>query len=194
MWIFVSYFLLHQIHFFQGFLLSKKTKFFSQIQVFFTMIYSCWSWWLLSRLAMYGIQILNLTFLNLIFRFRFWFTFLKTKSKKSNRNILLRNKIINKFIIYIKICFWFNIVFLFYFKNTQTKLKSRMMNLELKDFSLYDFLNLSLIKIYEPFFTFNFKKIWISICLKSSWSLEGFQFPVWNFYLNKFNLKSFSWI
>ena len=26
-----------------------------------------------------------------------------------------------------------------------------MMNLELKDFSLYDFLNLSLIKIYEPF-------------------------------------------
>ena len=49
--------------------------------------------------------------------------------------------------------------FLFYLKNTQTKLKSRMMNLELKDFSLYDFLNLSLIKIYEPFFTFNFKKI-----------------------------------
>ena len=46
---------------------------------------------------MYGIQILNLTFLNLIFRFRFGFTFLKTKSKKSNRNILLRNKIINKF-------------------------------------------------------------------------------------------------
>ena len=79
------------------FLTFKKTKFFSQIQVFFTMIYSCWSWWLLSRLAMYGIQILNLTFLNLIFRFRFWFTFLKTKSKKSNRNILLRNKIINKF-------------------------------------------------------------------------------------------------
>ena len=26
-----------------------------------------------------------------------------------------------------------------------------MMNLELKGFSLYDFLNLSLIKIYEPF-------------------------------------------
>ena len=79
------------------FLTSKKTKFFSQIQVFFTMIYSCWSSWLLSRLAMYGIQILNLTFLNFIFRFRFWFTFLETKSKKSNRNTLLRNKIINKF-------------------------------------------------------------------------------------------------
>ena len=41
--------------------------------------------------------------------------------------------------------------FLFYLKTTQTKLKSRMMNLELKDFSLYDFLNLSLINIYEPF-------------------------------------------
>ena len=89
--------MLHQIHFFQGFLLSKKSIFFSQIQFFFTMIYSCWSSWLLSRLAIYGIQILNLTFLNLIFRFRCWFIFLKTKSKISNRNTFLRNKTINKF-------------------------------------------------------------------------------------------------
>ena len=37
-----------------------------------------------------------------------------------------------------------------FLKKTQTKLKSRMMNLELKDFSLYDLLNLSLINIYEP--------------------------------------------
>ena len=68
--------------------------------------------------------------------------------------------------------------FLFYLKTTQTKLKSRMMNLELKDFSLYDFLNLSLINIYEPFLLSISKKIWISICLKSSWSLEGFQFGI----------------
>ena len=49
--------------------------------------------------------------------------------------------------------------FLFYLKTTQTKLKSRMMNLELKDFSLYDFLNLSLINIYEPFLLSISKKI-----------------------------------
>ena len=68
--------------------------------------------------------------------------------------------------------------FLFYLKTTQTKLKSRMMNLELKDFSLYDFLNLSLINIYEPCLLSISKKMWTSICPKSSWSLEGFQFGI----------------
>ena len=85
--------LLHQIYFFQCFFTTKKTIFFSQIQVyfainkqilknhfklkfeptrnlswkkkkncsksrfgyFFTMIYSCWPSWLLSKLATYGI-------------------------------------------------------------------------------------------------------------------------------------------
>ena len=66
-----------------------------------------------------------------------------------------------------------------------------MMNLELKDFSLYDFLNLSLIKIYEPFLLSISKKYELVYVSKF---LESGGFPVWNFYLNKFNLKSFSWI
>ena len=77
--------------------------------------------------------------------------FFENKIKKSNRNTFLRNKTINKFSNLYKNMLLIQYSFLFYLKTTQTKLKSRMMNLELKDFSLYDFLNLSLINIYEPF-------------------------------------------
>ena len=70
--------------------------------------------------------------------------------------------------------------FLFYSKNTQTKLKSRMMNLELKDFSLYDFLNLSLIKIYEPFLLSISKKYELVYVSKvpGVWRVSSFQFGI----------------
>ena len=59
-----------------------------------------------------------------------------------------------------------------------------MMNLELKDFSLYDFLNLSLIKIHEPFLLSTSKTYELVYVSKF---LESGGFPVWNF-----NLRSVS--
>ena len=47
------------------------------------------------------------------------------------------------------------------------------------------FLNLNLIKIYEPFFTFNFEKKYDLVYVSKF--LESGGFPVWNF-----NLRSVS--